>query len=699
MSNVHYSGTGAYERQKNPPLTQSDLNSDNATKVESSGSAESAGSTLSIDGTDSSVERDSHSSSAHDGTGTGSTVDTTGQFLSNVSGKHEMDTAEPVSDVEMDEADDTSSIQSTPPSYSTNKFVSDSITANSGSDPLSNLISSLSTDSSPIAPFPGRGPAPTNPIIPTTVPPSTLGEDTNLSHTVNQIPIQYSNEPNIVFTSSSQSSDNTNNYAGKKSVREPLKLQIPPTSSTSSYPSSSTSSYWDQQLASPFEVVPFPSPLIGPSEGEDYDSMALFRAFNGRSSPMSATVSRASSIRRPTSMSPQDKLSISSPSPIAPITIAAASAALSSLKRQQSLSKGQLSSSIQSQDGLIPSATINTPSTPREKRIVSEYVPVANNPANNILPPRLPGILADKPSRLLPPADMTSSLTGTLLPQPPHQSPIPLPLYTTHGDQPIIIKKRDDQQQQDNVNRSRSNSDLKTPPLRPLYGRSSSSEHVRLIEKLHRERIPNLALHTATSSSSSSGQSSNLNAGSGLVSLLPTSYEKTSPLSKSSSTASEASRLYSSASSTSSQELDRDVDSEETISTVGHKQRTSEVKIEDTTSTGTKETTLTVPNQLSETVTSPPATGRIYEAYDIKKRRSTWREISLLGRGAFSRVVLAKPVERFVIPSYREKVDSILVAIKIVELGAAGGGSRERIESGLGREIEILKVCIPSLLS
>lgn len=79
-----------------------------------------------------------------------------------------------------------------------------------------------------------------------------------------------------------------------------------------------------------------------------------------------------------------------------------------------------------------------------------------------------------------------------------------------------------------------------------------------------------------------------------------------------------------------------------------------------------------------------------------------WRGIRLLGHGTFSRVILATSeelpeevdgvcedevmVERGAVPLDPKK----LVAVKIVEHGAAGGASKERVESSLKRELDIL---------
>ncbi|PWW77500.1 kinase-like protein [Tuber magnatum] len=80
-----------------------------------------------------------------------------------------------------------------------------------------------------------------------------------------------------------------------------------------------------------------------------------------------------------------------------------------------------------------------------------------------------------------------------------------------------------------------------------------------------------------------------------------------------------------------------------------------------------------------------------------------WRGLRLLGHGTFSKVILATSED---IP---DEVDSLdddgvvvgreplsldprkFVAVKIVEHGAAGGASKERVESSLKRELDILK--------
>lgn len=86
---------------------------------------------------------------------------------------------------------------------------------------------------------------------------------------------------------------------------------------------------------------------------------------------------------------------------------------------------------------------------------------------------------------------------------------------------------------------------------------------------------------------------------------------------------------------------------------------------------------------------------------DNKVRK--WRGLRLLGHGTFSRVILATSED---IPDEVDGLDDDgvvvgreplpldprkLVAVKIVEHGAAGGASKERVESSLKRELDILK--------
>lgn len=82
---------------------------------------------------------------------------------------------------------------------------------------------------------------------------------------------------------------------------------------------------------------------------------------------------------------------------------------------------------------------------------------------------------------------------------------------------------------------------------------------------------------------------------------------------------------------------------------------------------------------------------KTFEAYEPSGIKTIWREVRTLGRGAFSRVVLASPASNYVRPQLRYQVDNYVTAIKIITLGPAGGASRSQIETGLKREIDILK--------
>jgi protein-serine/threonine kinase len=96
------------------------------------------------------------------------------------------------------------------------------------------------------------------------------------------------------------------------------------------------------------------------------------------------------------------------------------------------------------------------------------------------------------------------------------------------------------------------------------------------------------------------------------------------------------------------------------------------------------------------------------ESFEAKtvpdKKVQRWRGIRLLGHGTFSRVILATSEELpEEVDEVNEDEDGItierepvsldpkkLVAVKIVEHGAAGGASKERVESSLKRELDIL---------
>lgn len=100
---------------------------------------------------------------------------------------------------------------------------------------------------------------------------------------------------------------------------------------------------------------------------------------------------------------------------------------------------------------------------------------------------------------------------------------------------------------------------------------------------------------------------------------------------------------------------------------------------------------LDIPKKRSSSTTPPPPPpppGQVFEAFDNQMHKSTWREIKEIGKGAFSSVVLACPVERFL----KEKCEK-LVAVKVIKMGddLLHSNARERIEGGLKREIDIIK--------
>jgi protein-serine/threonine kinase len=95
-----------------------------------------------------------------------------------------------------------------------------------------------------------------------------------------------------------------------------------------------------------------------------------------------------------------------------------------------------------------------------------------------------------------------------------------------------------------------------------------------------------------------------------------------------------------------------------------------------------------------------------FEAYTIgDEKRRRWRALKVLGQGTFSKVMLAtsQPPDEADRMDEDHVMDGVgapvlskldrkkLVAIKICEHGPKGGGSEERIEMSLKRELEIMK--------
>lgn len=86
----------------------------------------------------------------------------------------------------------------------------------------------------------------------------------------------------------------------------------------------------------------------------------------------------------------------------------------------------------------------------------------------------------------------------------------------------------------------------------------------------------------------------------------------------------------------------------------------------------------------------------------MHNKRRKFRQLRQLGQGTFSKVMLATRARLPAHPTWEieEHLDpQKLVAVKIVEQGPAGGADEQRIETGLKREVEMLKsLSHPSLI-
>lgn len=86
----------------------------------------------------------------------------------------------------------------------------------------------------------------------------------------------------------------------------------------------------------------------------------------------------------------------------------------------------------------------------------------------------------------------------------------------------------------------------------------------------------------------------------------------------------------------------------------------------------------------------------------MHNKRRKFRQLRQLGQGTFSKVMLAtrERIPAHPTPEIEEYLDPHkLVAVKIVEQGPAGGADEQRIETGLKREVEMLKsLSHPSLI-
>lgn len=97
----------------------------------------------------------------------------------------------------------------------------------------------------------------------------------------------------------------------------------------------------------------------------------------------------------------------------------------------------------------------------------------------------------------------------------------------------------------------------------------------------------------------------------------------------------------------------------------------------------------------------------VYEAYMVRGGKlRKWRALRQLGKGTFSNVMLATSEGvntsdgSLLEPKDEEQVDSkSLVAVKICQLGPAGGADEQKIETSIKREVEIMKsINHPSLV-
>lgn len=87
----------------------------------------------------------------------------------------------------------------------------------------------------------------------------------------------------------------------------------------------------------------------------------------------------------------------------------------------------------------------------------------------------------------------------------------------------------------------------------------------------------------------------------------------------------------------------------------------------------------------------------------INHRKRKFRKLRQLGHGTFSKVILATDQKISTNPAPRNIEETLdparVVAVKIVEHGPAGGADKERIDTSLRREVEMLKSIVhPSLV-
>lgn len=116
-------------------------------------------------------------------------------------------------------------------------------------------------------------------------------------------------------------------------------------------------------------------------------------------------------------------------------------------------------------------------------------------------------------------------------------------------------------------------------------------------------------------------------------------------------------------------------------------------------STNSSSTNDTAPTENSSDPSSRESGGESFQAQSVKSGKThTWRSIRQLGTGTFSRVMLGtrEPGGQLI----EERLPRIsLAAIKICNLGPAGGADEKKIEVSLKRELDILRaIDHPSLI-
>ncbi|ODQ65181.1 kinase-like protein [Nadsonia fulvescens var. elongata DSM 6958] len=404
------------------------------------------------------------------------------------------------------------------------------------------------------------------------------------------------------------------------------------------------------------DILSLPSPIVS---SDTLNNAGIFNAFNGRSPPPISSISRFPTIRR------QGRGGV-------------ATSSASSHKRIPSnpplfMDLSLESTSMNHVTDLPCLSSVHTPtdspSSPDSKRSISDYVPTP----------------------------LTNSLVNTPgLPMKANNSPIILQKSPTIDSDPIIISKRGAKKSSPNSASS-----------------SSSSSHTPISSAL-----PHPQYRSATYNFTSALKPDNL-----------AEKSRTPPGDNLSGVGDANNNYFDSrqdetpkpSSIKASEVLESNTATSSTYTTL-----TSDIKIPMAASklrrgpitTGSPNRVSFMANYESAGKSVAPEKENIFDAYDIDMNKTSWRAIRTLGRGAFSKVVLAIPHRRSSTTTFLNteeasgtpadaKIDSDdnvennvnAVAIKITNVTAAGGASRDRIESGLMRELDILKnVQHPSLI-